>query len=190
MSAGANKFIQRPSGSPEAFINAQDNQYIDIQNFIGIRYINTQLGLERKYVPSDILNIHVYIIFWTSRKWLYKRRNDCRRSRPPSVADLFGCFGGLKYTHFLEVQNIVYTYWVYLMEHIYFEAQLCINIWNFKKMNIDILIILCLGTSLRNKTLPPKENEESSWLSVLLRVSLNGHAANCPSSTNRHAATD
>ena len=35
------------------------------------------------------------------------------------------------------------------MEHIYFEAQLCINIWNFKaNLNIDILINLCLGTSL------------------------------------------
>ena len=35
------------------------------------------------------------------------------------------------------------------MEHIYFEAQLCINISNFKgNSNIDILINLCLGTSL------------------------------------------
>ena len=37
------------------------------------------------------------------------------------------------------------------MEHIYFEAQLCINISNFKDIsNIDILIILPLGTSLAN----------------------------------------
>ena len=36
------------------------------------------------------------------------------------------------------------------MEHIYFNAQLCINISNFKGIsNIDILINLCLGTSLR-----------------------------------------
>ena len=35
------------------------------------------------------------------------------------------------------------------MEHIYFEAQLCINISNFNdNSNIDILIILALGTSL------------------------------------------
>ena len=35
------------------------------------------------------------------------------------------------------------------MEHLYFEAQLCINISKFKEIsNIDILINLCLGTSI------------------------------------------
>ena len=35
------------------------------------------------------------------------------------------------------------------MEHICFEAQLCSEILIFKEIsNIDILIILCLGTSL------------------------------------------
>ena len=35
------------------------------------------------------------------------------------------------------------------MEHISFEAQMCINISNFKDiLNIDALIILALGTSL------------------------------------------
>ena len=35
------------------------------------------------------------------------------------------------------------------MEQIYFEAQLCINISNLKEnSNADILINLCLGTSL------------------------------------------
>ena len=37
------------------------------------------------------------------------------------------------------------------MEHIYFEVQLCINISNFREIsNIDILIILALGTSLHS----------------------------------------
>ena len=55
----------------------------------------------------------------------------------------------LLYNHFLEVQNIIYTYGVYLMEHMYFEAQLWIDISNFKEIsNIRILIILALGTNL------------------------------------------
>ena len=59
---------------------------------------------------------------------------------------LFFC---LLYSQFLEVQNHIYTYWVCLMEHIYFEAQVCINISSFKEnSNIDRLITLCLGTSL------------------------------------------
>ena len=36
------------------------------------------------------------------------------------------------------------------MEHIFFEVQLCIKISIFKEIsNIDILIILCLGTGLQ-----------------------------------------
>ena len=35
------------------------------------------------------------------------------------------------------------------MEHIFFEVQLCIEISIFKEKHVfDILIILCLGTSL------------------------------------------
>ena len=33
--------------------------------------------------------------FWKSRKWLYKRRKNSRRSRPPSAADFLCCFGVL-----------------------------------------------------------------------------------------------
>ena len=55
----------------------------------------------------------------------------------------------LLYNHFLEVQNIICRYSVYLMEHICFEAQLCMNMAMFtEKSNIDIVINLCLGTSL------------------------------------------
>ena len=38
------------------------------------------------------------------------------------------------------------------MEHIFFEVQLCIKISIFKEKHVfDILIILCLGTSLKVK---------------------------------------
>ena len=43
---------------------------------------------------------------------------------------LFFC---LLYNHFLRVQNQICTYWVYLMEHIFFELQLCIEILIFKE---------------------------------------------------------
>ena len=43
---------------------------------------------------------------------------------------LFFC---LLYNHFLRVQNEICTYWVYLMEHIFFELQLCIEILIFKE---------------------------------------------------------
>ena len=35
---------------------------------------------------------YVHISFWTLRKWLYKRRKNGRRSRPPSAADFLCCF--------------------------------------------------------------------------------------------------
>ena len=71
--------------------------------------------------------------------------NDCTTDKitAKEVGRFFRLIWCLKYNNFLEVQNIIYAYGVYLMEHIYFEAQLCINISNFKEIsNIDILIIL------------------------------------------------
>ena len=38
---------------------------------------------------------YVHISFWTLRKWLYKRRKNGRRSRPPSAADFLCRFGVL-----------------------------------------------------------------------------------------------
>ena len=46
---------------------------------------------------------------------------------------LLRLFFRLLYNHFLEVQNKIYTYWVYLMEHICFEVQLCIEISIFNQ---------------------------------------------------------
>ena len=50
-----------------------------------------------------------------------------------SVGQLLVLFWRLKYNHFLRVQNEICTYWVYLMEHIFFELQLCIEILIFKE---------------------------------------------------------
>ena len=97
-------------------------------------------------------------LFWKSRKWLYLRPQNRTRSRPPKAADFFGCFFRLLYNHFLDFQNNTYRYWVYLMEHIFFEAQLCIKISIFKEKHVfDILIILCLMTSLL------MDHTEYSW---------------------------
>ena len=46
---------------------------------------------------------------------------------------LLRLFFRLLYSHFLEVQNKIYTYWVYLMEHIFFGVQLCIKISIFNE---------------------------------------------------------
>ena len=67
------------------------------------------------------------------------------KKKQPKKSSAFGgrlleLFWGLKYNHFLEFQNIIYTYWVHLMEHIYFKAQLCIDISKFTIiLNIGIL---------------------------------------------------
>ena len=46
---------------------------------------------------------------------------------------LLRLFFRLSYNHFLRVQNEICTYWVYLMEHIFFEVQLCIEISIFRR---------------------------------------------------------
>ena len=71
-------------------------------------------------------------------------------------------FGGRLLVRFWVLNTIIswthkikkHRYRVYLMEHIYFEVQLCIKISIFKEiLNIDILIILCLATSLQHCSL-------------------------------------
>ena len=89
-------------------------------------------------------------VFWKSGKWLYLRPQNSTRSRPPKAADFIGCYFCLLYNHSLYSQNKKSRYWVYLMEHICFEVQLCIIISIFKEKHVfDILIILCLGTGLQ-----------------------------------------
>ena len=59
-----------------------------------------------------------------------------RTKKQPKKSAAFGgrllvLFWELGYSQFLEVQNTIYTYSVYLMEHILFEVQLCIKIFIF-----------------------------------------------------------
>ena len=70
---------------------------------------------------------YVYILFWTSRKWLYKRRTKRPKKSAAFGGRLLVLCWALKYNHFLGVQNKIYPYWVYLLEHIFFEVQLCIQ---------------------------------------------------------------
>ena len=78
-----------------------------------------------------------------------KKVNQPKKS-PAEGGRLLRLLWGLKYNQLLEVQNMLYTYWVYLMEHIHFEAQLCIKISMFKETsNLWLVINLCLGTSLQ-----------------------------------------
>ena len=41
---------------------------------------------------------------------------------------------GLKYKYFLRVQNQICTYWIYLMEQIFLEVQLCIDVSIFNEL--------------------------------------------------------
>ena len=62
------------------------------------------------------------------------------------------------------------------MEHMYFEVQLYINISNFKEIsNIDILINLCLGTTVmrilkRNKKVSTRIQVDACRPSTRIRV--------------------
>ena len=70
----------------------------------------------KKYVPLDILNMPIFYFGLPG--------NDCTKDKnQPKKSAAFGgrllvLFWGLKYSHFLEVQNNKWAYWVYLMEHI------------------------------------------------------------------------
>ena len=60
------------------------------------------------------------------------------------------------------------------MEYIYFEAQLCIKISNFKGIsNIDIVINLCLGASLCYATIPPPTSTAETHFTGILSISDN-----------------
>ena len=78
---------------------------------------------------------YVHVSFWTLRKWLYLRPQHSTRSPPPKAADFFGCFFRLLYRCFLDFQDKRYTCRLasYLMEHIFFEAQLYSEILIFKE---------------------------------------------------------
>ena len=45
-----------------------------------------------KKICSIRYDVNLYLLSWKSRKHLYKRRKNCRRSPPPSAADFLCCF--------------------------------------------------------------------------------------------------
>ena len=80
---------------------------------------------------------------------VFKTSQQPKKSAAKAKGRLLLLLFSLLYNCFLQVQNIICTYSVCLMEHIYFEAQLCINTSYFKEnYNNHIVINLCLGTSL------------------------------------------
>ena len=85
------------------------------------------IGPRKKDVPLDIFNM--------CRCYFGLPGIDCttdekssRRSRPPSAADFLCWFGVLNTDNSWKSKNKIYTYWVYLMEHLLFEVQICIKI--------------------------------------------------------------
>ena len=82
----------------------------------------------------------------------------------PFGGGLLVLFWGLKYNHFLDFQNKKYRYWVYLMEHICFEVQLCIKISIFNEFCENWWIYhptLSYSLHSRGSRVPPKAS--SGW---------------------------
>ena len=57
----------------------------------------------------------------------FQEKTVQKTKKQPKKSAAFGgrllvLFGVLKYSHFLEVQNKIYTYWVYLMEQFLFRG--------------------------------------------------------------------
>ena len=73
-----------------------------------------------KHICSIRYTEYVYIFFWTPRKWLYQRRKNSRRSRPPSAADFLCCFGVLN-TIISWESKIKYTHIEYISWNIFFS---------------------------------------------------------------------
>ena len=92
-----------------------------------------------KYAPLDILNINMF--YFGSPGY------DCTKDKKqPKKSAAFGgrllvLFWGLKYIQFLEVQNKINTYWVYLMEHIFLRSNYVLKYWFF--INIVNFRISC-----------------------------------------------
>ena len=71
-------------------------------------------------------SICVYFICDSQEMTVFKTPKQHKKSAAEG-GRLLRLFFRLLYSHFLEVQNKIYTYWVYLMEHIFLGVQLCIK---------------------------------------------------------------
>ena len=103
-------------------------------------FSDSEWNIEKIMVRSEL--IWSVFVLWTLQSpnyagsWQYQKslgtlQPICQRPGFPSAAGPFCCFFRLLYSHFLEVQDKICTYWVYLMEHIFFEVRLCIKISMF-----------------------------------------------------------
>ena len=101
------------------------------------------------------------------RKHLYKRQQNCRRSR----GRLLVLFWGLRYMCFRGIQNQKYRLASYLMEHMYLEAQLCNKISIFNEiLIIYIYMYLPLHLSKRSASTPFEDAWNASFdLSILCK---------------------
>ena len=86
----------------------------------------------QKYVPSDIFKMCIFYLELSVKMIVQKTKTQPKKSAAFGVR-LLALFWGLKYNHFLRVQDKIYTYWVYLMEHIFSEVQLCTEISIFNE---------------------------------------------------------
>ena len=121
-----------PFGEPIADLELRwSDRYIKNWTFPWKLLFRYTIGPRKKYVPLDMLTM--------CRFHFGLSRNDCTKDKKwPKKSAAFGgrllvLFWGLEHSHFLKVQNQIYTYWAYLMEHIFFGVQLCINISIFKE---------------------------------------------------------
>ena len=104
------------------------------------------IGPRNKYVPLDMMLIFMFHC-GLAGKHLYLRPQNRRRSPPPKAADFFGCYFVFCTDVFLQVHNETCRSASYLMEHIYFEAQLCSQIATLKEKTKQHLNLKICETS-------------------------------------------
>ena len=79
-----------------------------------------------------IYSISIFFI-WEVQEIIVQKTKKWPKKSAAFGGGLLVPFWDLKYNNFLDFQNKKYRYWVYLMEHICFEVQLCIKISIFSE---------------------------------------------------------
>ena len=161
--------VTKPTSLVSSTVNALLNRLVVISGWSVYPKLDFSLKINiwihnwsSKTICSIRYTQYVHSSFWTLREWLYKRwytAKEVRRLRRRTSL----CWG-LKYNHFLRVQNEICTYWVYLMEHIFFELQLCIEILIFKeKSNFAYTDHPEITPSLNWQRSPKREAPRCLW---------------------------
>ena len=89
------------------------------------------IGRQNAYILLDVMLIYM-LISDVQETSVFKTSTHPKKSAAEG-GRLLRSFFRLLYNHFLDFQNRKYRYWVYLMEHIFFDVQLCIKISFFKE---------------------------------------------------------